>query len=473
MPESRSTSSGGELPSHHYPSRNRQVRLQDLKTRYATELRERTFCAYASELHQGVLRANELEEEVWKFYRHTTPSLQEFYSRYTPEWEAFYSSEHLPPGAFLEYLQRMQVTFRRRYELTELNVGYYIRQLAAALQAPASSVPLSASQLQAYFLDRWHTQLSRKESAYQLQHIDRLCESFTLLKIKAGKQSDQVVLNSRVEWLLHTYPELYQKLIPYEPAIRRHPALRQLVQLLGKKQRGQRSYDAWSGIPRRCLVSHASASDIRGITLGNDFNHLLPMEVAYLADDTLQDLFLERFAEKRLQQFDARSHEQEPVKERGPKVSGQGPYILCVDTSSSMQGERERLSKSAILAIAQLTDKTHRKCYVINFSDEAVALQIEDLGQDVPKLAAFLDRRFEGGTDIAPALREASRVLRAHDYREADVVLISDFEMPPLSNELRQLTTEMRRRKTRFYALVFGNRPETDYLNLCDRYWEM
>ena len=63
-------------------------------------------------------------------------------------------------------------------------------------------------------------------------------------------------------------------------------------------------------------------------------------------------------------------------------------------------GRPEILSKSAILAIAQLTEKTHRKCYVINFSDEAVALLVEDLSRDMPKLAEFLNKSFNGGTDV-------------------------------------------------------------------------
>lgn len=32
-----------------------------------------------------------------------------------------------------------------------------------------------------------------------------------------------------------------------------------------------------------------------------------------------------------------------------------------------MREERERLAKSAVLAIARLTEATSRKCYVINF----------------------------------------------------------------------------------------------------------
>ncbi len=115
------------------------------------------------------------------------------------------------------------------------------------------------------------------------------------------------------------------------------------------------------------------------------------------------------------------------------------------------------LSKSAILAIAQLTEKTHRKCYVINFSDEAVSLLIEDLGRDMPKLAEFLNKRFDGGTDIEPALREAAHIINGNDFRESDIVLISDFEMPPLSRDLMEQVKVIKRRKTSFFGLVFGN----------------
>ena len=182
---------------------------------------------------------------------------------------------------------------------------------------------------------------------------------------------------------------------------------------------------------------------------------------------------MERYAEKRLQLFDYQSKETEPVKDDKHKVSGQGPYIICVDTSGSMQGNREILSKSAILAIAQLTEKTHRKCYVINFSDEAVSLLIEDLGRDMPRLAEFLNKRFDGGTDIEPALREAAHIINGNDFRESDIVLISDFEMPPLSRNLMEQVKVIKRRKTSFFGLVFGNKPEMEYLNLCERYWEM
>lgn len=51
--------------------------------------------------------------------------------------------------------------------------------------------------------------------------------------------------------------------------------------------------------------------------------------------------------------------------------------------------------------------------------------------------------------------------------------MISDFEMPPISETLMKQILGLKRKETAFYALVFGTRPEMDYLNLCDRCWNM
>ena len=149
-----------------------------------------------------------------------------------------------------------------------------------------------------------------------------------------------------------------------------------------------------SGLQADSLIRHASQSDVEGVTLGDDLNSLLPVEYCYLTDEVLHPFFMQRYVEKRLQQFDSFSHEDtsNPSPEK-KKVSSQGPYIICVDTSGSMREERERLAKSAVLAIARLTEATSRKCYVINFSEDIRTLLIRDLKTDFPMLVDFLQRR--------------------------------------------------------------------------------
>lgn len=435
---------------------------------YSRELKRRTLKAFEADMATGILRKAELEELILSYYVKTTPSLQEFYSRYTPEWEAFYSTIHLSVPAFVNYLRQMRGAFKKRYTLAELNIEYYIRELADNWEYRGEG-----NELKELFLDKWFMLLNRKEYDYQYQHIETLCNDFYLIHHKKGHQSDNGPIHSRIEWLLHTRPELKNELLVYERTMRNHPAIRQLIQLLGKRSKNNLKYDSASGINKRLLVNHSSESDITGISLGNDLNSLLPIEYCCLADEALRPVFMQRFIEKRLQVFDKRSSYLADNKRGEVKISGQGPFIVCVDTSGSMQGERERLAKSAILAIAMLTEKTHRKCYVINFSDEAVGLAINDLGRDLSQLAEFLKQGFHGGTDIEPALSEAARIIQGNDYKESDVILISDFEIPLMGHRLSQKISQMKSRHTNFFGLVFSNKPEVEYLNLCLKYWEI
>lgn len=344
---------------------------------------------------------SELEECVWDYYRKTVPSLQEFYSRYTPEWEVFYANETLSPADFLTFLQRMETAFRKRYTLAELDVSYYIGRLS---QLPEGSEERAA--LQELFLDKWHHLLSVKEYDYQYQHLFRLCDGFALLDKSFGLKTEGNLRGSRVKWLLRNHPELYQKVVPYEKAMEQNRQIRELVRCLGKNVGGRKeSFDSLSGLRADSLIHHAAQSDVEGVTLGDDLNSLLPVEYCYLTDEVLYPFFMQRYVEKRLQQFD--SYSREDRSDRSPekkKVSAQGPYIICVDTSGSMREGRERLAKSAVLAIARLTEATSRKCYVINFSEDIQTLLVRDLKTDFPVLVDFLQRRFDGGTDVRPAL---------------------------------------------------------------------
>ena len=184
----------------HTGERNRNIRLKDLKTIYSHELKERTMKAFEADLASGMLRKAELEEKVMAYYRKTTPSLQEYYSRYTPEWDAFYSCLHLPVFSFVEYLKQMRGAFKKRYELAELNIDYYIRELSDAWEFKREG-----GELKEFFLDKWYGLLNRKEYDYQYRHIDTLCNDFYLLQRRHGSQANNQAISSRIEWLLQNF----------------------------------------------------------------------------------------------------------------------------------------------------------------------------------------------------------------------------------------------------------------------------
>ena len=101
-----------------------------------------------------------------------------------------------------------------------------------------------------------------------------------------------------------------------------------------------------------------------------------------------------------------------------------------------MAGERERIAKSTLLAIAELTEVQHRKCYVILFSDDIECIEITDLGSSFDRLVDFLCQSFHGGTDMEPVITHALRKISEEGYMEADIITVSDFEMRPVDQLL-------------------------------------
>ena len=114
-----------------------------------------------------------------------------------------------------------------------------------------------------------------------------------------------------------------------------------------------------------------------------------------------------------------------------------GPIIACVDTSGSMYGAPEVTAKALLLALAKEAVKSGRKCYVISFSVEIETLDLSTFkgGGAMEKLIGFLNMSFWGGTDIDPAIRECLRMLKGEEYRNSDVIMISDFITPALPQE--------------------------------------
>lgn len=433
-------------------------------------LRAECYAKLEDSLREQTVFPRELEAYVWGYYQKTSPSLQEFYSRYTPEWEVFYESEPLSPSAMLDFMKRMKPAFAKRYPLFELDIDYYIGRMKMLPQAGKER-----KELQESFLDKWHRLLNAKEYDYQYHHIDELCRGFILLDKRFGLKTEASQPGSRIKWLMLNHPELYRRIFPYERQMEKNASIRELVRVLGKRSAGERmSFDSLSGISKESLVRHAVQSDIAGITVGDNLNSLLPAEYCCLSDEKLHPVFLRKYVEKRLQVFDSRSVavDSSSRSERHP-VSGQGPFIVCVDTSGSMGGRREMLAKSAVLAIARLVEKTHRRCYVINFAEEVQTLLVRDFRTDLPMLAEFLAHSFDGGTDIRPAVGEALVMLRNQRWKRSDVVLISDFELPPADDALLESVRKAKLSGTSFYALLFGTHPEPDYLNFCDKYWEV
>lgn len=449
------------------------IRLKSLQDIFYEKLQSIAYEVYNEQLHNLVIRPEELDTDIHQYFRHTLPSLQNFYSRHASQWEYFHEMDEASDAKFLQFLENSAYTFSMKYHLVDLNVKYYLQRFHAI--GPRSK---EWKALRTLFFDKWHTLLSNNEFNYQVEHIERLCDDFYRIQIALAGNLP-VRGGSRLAWLLRNHKQIAEQILEYEETIKKNPAIRELVEILGKRHQSSRKrFKMTAGIHREQIVSHATRSDITGISEGNDLNSLLPLEYCYLAEKSLQPVFFERFIEKRLQVINYQSHEKQSINDKktaGNQVSeeAEGPFIVCLDTSGSMAGEREKIAKSTLLAIAELTEVQHRKCYVILFSDDIECIEITDLGSSFDRLVDFLSQTFHGGTDMEPVITHALRKISEEGYQEADIITVSDFEMRPVDKILSGSIERAKAKQTKMYAISLGGKEaEASYLSLCDKYWD-
>lgn len=202
-------------------------------------------------------------------------------------------------------------------------------------------------------------------------------------------------------------------------------------------------------------LEHSSKSDILGITVGNDLNALLPIEMAHCADDELEDLFVYKFLTRKLQTFQYKSEIMQPARRLETKPARRkGPMIVCLDTSGSMAGIPEKISHSLLIKLLEIADRQQRDCFLIAFS---VSINPIDVRKERARLLEFFSKTACGDTDATRMLQATFRLLQSRkEYMNADVLWISDFKIPLSSSALTDRIKEYREADTHFYGLQIG-----------------
>ena len=154
------------------------------------------------------------------------------------------------------------------------------------------------------------------------------------------------------------------------------------------------------------------------------------------------------------------------------KRKEKGPFIVCVDTSGSMEGTPEHIAKVLCFGILKMAAKEQRKCFLINFSTGIQTLDLQHISNNVDELAHFLSMSFQGGTDISLALHESIEQLNTKNYKEADVLVISDFVMYKLDPRLvKMMQHEQSQNNTQFHSLVISDQAVEEVIEVFDHVW--
>lgn len=256
-----------------------------------------------------------------------------------------------------------------------------------------------------------------------------------------------------------------------------YPELRELIRMIGREQ-PKREDEMDDTIQRYLPILPSSpkpAAEAEEIVNGNELQHLLPSETAILSDCQTENLFFYKFVTQQLQLFANRpknkSHfKTEQTKKKEPRLEN-GPIIVAVDTSGSMNGKRLKIAYSVLTQLLRLARKQKRKVFLMSFSVRAKFLDLS-LPRNWIRLNAFLEERFTGGTDGEAMLNRAIEKLQSKSFGMADVLIISDFYFPPPLGPTKKKMFIEHNKGTRFYGLKINSTGKL-YDKILDKTWNI
>lgn len=388
-------------------------------------------------------------------------------------------------------------TIRQFYPKEEIDTGFYGQKFKSLLGQKAWS-DFSSTEKQDLeillndLLAQWDARLHARILEFQLKKLQDEIEDYTSLtaaKVEEYHRLMQLISPfseymgrywdlSRALWKETSFDIIKQ----YHELLQDEDSLRELADMLGQMREAELEMEEETFektiIRQEWISDPLQKAELVGVQESDDLNNLLSSEAGLLGDDHTEWLFIQKFADKRLLTFqyeDRRlQHNQQTELEINRKVKQKekGPFIVCVDTSESMSGRPEQIAKIMCMGILKMAARDNRRAFLINFSAGVKTLDLHNIGDSIDEIAQFLKMSFHGGTDISLALYEALRQLESHDYREADVLMISDFIMYRVDDEtLRQVHRARHNRSTQFHSLALSARPNRKILEAFDNNW--
>ena len=323
----------------------------------------------------------------------------------------------------------------------------------------------------------WHPLLNQLNQDYGADGFDKLMNQVTRnIKAKGIPESRAV---QAWELMSGGWTETeFERRLNQMKIQDRYPEIKEIVAKMGRvaDANGKDRLTIASGVDMK--MEHSAGSDIEGITVGDDLNSLLPLELAQYSDEDMEGLFIYKYRTRRLQTFRYKSEMAKPSRKLGfTHASRKGPMIVCLDTSASMYGTPERVASTLISLLEETAEDLERDCYLIDFSVNIHAVDLMEkrrlnrmrkLGLQIPQSSDESDAEkpqrqsgashlpFIGGGTNARKMMDEMFSLLDNDglrYVNADVLWITDFMIPEPPRLLLDKFKEYRDTGTRFYGI--------------------
>jgi uncharacterized protein with von Willebrand factor type A (vWA) domain len=237
-------------------------------------------------------------------------------------------------------------------------------------------------------------------AAQLAEEIDRVAQDSHDFSLEFG-QGGRTSANERLELGRH---------------LARNKRLGQLARLVGRFKQDARA------LRRRTL--DRGVAEAYDIERGSELGRLIPAELVALHHPGLRADFRRRLLEGEVLQYRLREDEQK----------GKGPMVVCIDVSSSMQGDKELWAKAVSLTLMDIARRQRRLFRAVLFSSGAESLRIIDLNSqrryqpELPKVLEMAEYFPGGGTDFQTPIDAAVALLEDKKLKRGDIVVITDGE---------------------------------------------
>ena len=220
----------------------------------------------------------------------------------------------------------------------------------------------------------------------------------------------------------------------------RNRKLGELARLVGRFKQDARAL-------RRKTLDRGVA-EAYDIERGADLGRLIPSELLALHHPQLRADFQRRLLEGAVLQYRLRDDEQK----------GKGPMVVCIDVSSSMQGDKELWAKAVSLTLMDIARRQRRLFRAVLFSSGPESMKVIDLNRErryqpeLPKVIELAEYFPGGGTDFQAPIDAAIELIADKKLKRADIVVITDGECQVAPEWL----AELKRRKDELQFSIFA-----------------
>ena len=269
--------------------------------------------------------------------------------------------------------------------------------------------------------------------------------------MEAGKQEAEQLEGSLAGWGLESSDLEY---LPMPERLRLAERLtttnlKEISELVGRMRNLARA--------RQKSKATRARDELHSVTVGDDVNRLLPMELGNLGHPTRKKDFYRRLQEKQAQQYAL----------RGQEKLARGPLVCLVDVSGSMSGYPITWAIATALGVVDTAVRQKRSAYVIFFNG-SIKQEYEfpkGIKKHTQKMLEMANIQASGGTNFEKPISRALEIIQGNtEYKEADLIMVTDGQCMIQNEQVSEILGTKKDLECKAWSVVIGRVYEDDQM---------